>query len=81
MGNVVQDAKFQEWVSASKVRQQLFNQADKLYDYETADELLNLWKDRQTAVQQTATSEKLDRKQTVQNASVGTNKGSSAPVF
>ena len=80
MGNIVQDAKFQQWVSASKIRQQLFNQADKLYDYETADELLNLWKDRQTAVQQTATNEKQDRKQTVQNASVGTNKGSSAPV-
>ena len=79
MAKVVQDARFQEWVTASKVRQKLFHQADKLYDYETADELLNLWKDRQTAVQQTANSEKLDRKQTVKNASVGTNKGSSAP--
>ena len=79
LATVVQDAKFQEWVSASKVRQQLFQQADKLYDYETADELLNLWKDRQRAVQQTANSEKLDRKQTIKNASVGTNKGSSAP--
>jgi|TARA_R110001592_G_scaffold232685_1_gene490106 hypothetical protein len=79
MATVIQDVKFQEWVTASKVRQQLFQQADKLYDYETADELLNLWKDRQRAVQQTANSEKLDRKQTIKNASVGTNKGSSAP--
>ena len=79
MNKIIQDKKFQEWVTASKVRQKLFHQADKMYDYETADELLNLWKDRQQTVQQTAQTEKKERKQTVKSASTGTTKGSTAP--
>jgi hypothetical protein len=79
MNKIVQDKKFQEWVTASKVRQKLFYQADKMYDYETADELLNLWKDRQQTVQQTAQTEKKERKQIVKSASTGTTKGSTAP--
>ena len=50
-----------------------------MYDYETADELLNLWKDRQQTVQQTAQTEKKERKQAVKAASTGTTKGSTAP--
>ena len=42
---VVQDPKFQEWVGGSKIRQQLFQSADK-YNYDAADELLTNWKDR-----------------------------------
>jgi hypothetical protein len=42
---IVQDAQFQEWVGESKIRQQLFQSADK-YNYDAADELLNNWKDR-----------------------------------
>jgi hypothetical protein len=42
---IVQDAKFQEWVGESKIRQQLFQSADK-YNYDAADELLTNWKDR-----------------------------------
>ena len=79
MSTIVQDKGFQEWVTASKVRQKLFQQADKMYDYETADELLNLWKDRQQTVQQTAQTEKKERKQAVKAASTGTTKGSTAP--
>ena len=79
MNKIIQDKKFQEWVTASKVRQKLFHQADKMYDYETADELLNLWKDRQQTVKQTAQTEKKERKQAVKAASTGTTKGSTAP--
>jgi hypothetical protein len=79
MAEIVADKKFQDWVTASKVRQKLFQQADKMYDYETADELFNLWKDRVQAVQQTANSEKQERKQAVKNASVGTTQGSTTP--
>lgn len=43
--DVVRDAKFQEWVSGSKIRQQLFQSADQ-YNYDAADELLSNWKDR-----------------------------------
>jgi hypothetical protein len=42
---VIQDRSFQEWVSGSKIRQQLFQSADA-YNYDAADELLSNWKDR-----------------------------------
>ena len=41
----VQSAEFQEWISKSKIRQRLFQDANA-YDYEAADELLSNWKDR-----------------------------------
>ena len=43
--DVVQDAKFQEWVKESPIRQQLFDAADK-YNFDAANELLSTWKDR-----------------------------------
>jgi len=44
--DVVQDKGFQEWVGGSKIRQQLFRQADA-YDFDAANELLTNWKERQ----------------------------------
>lgn len=41
----VQSPEFQEWISQSKIRQRLFQDANA-YDYEAADELLSNWKDR-----------------------------------
>ncbi len=43
---VVESADFQEWVSQSKIRQRLFQEANA-YDFDAADELLSTWKDRQ----------------------------------
>lgn len=36
MQNILQDAKFAEWVKASKVRTRLFVEADQEYNYESA---------------------------------------------
>jgi hypothetical protein len=41
---VVKSQDFQDWVSASKVRTQLYVAADTQYDYEAADELLTTFK-------------------------------------
>ena len=41
---VVQDSDFQNWVNSSKVRQQLFKQADA-YDLDAANELLTTYKE------------------------------------
>lgn len=41
---IVQDAEFQKWVTGSKVRQQLFAQADQ-YDIDAADELFSTFKE------------------------------------
>ena len=38
MQNVLQDQKFVDWIQGSKIRKQLFAQADKQYDYDAADD-------------------------------------------
>ena len=76
METILNDPKFADWIKASKVRTQLFVQADQLFDYEAANELFNLWKERNQAVQQTAQAEKVARKQSVKSASTGSARGS-----
>jgi len=75
MEQIVQDGKFVEWIKASKIRTQLFAQADRQYDYEAADELFTNWKERQGAVAQTVAAEKDTRKAAVRAASTGSTKG------
>ena len=77
MQNILSDDKFAEWIKGSKIRTQLYVQADKQYDYEAAHELFTLWKERKQVVQQTANAEKQGRKQAVKNASTGAATGSS----
>ncbi len=77
MQNILTDDKFAEWIKGSKIRTQLYVQADKQYDYEAAHELFTLWKERKQVVQQTANAEKQGRKQAVKNASTGAASGSS----
>jgi len=75
MEQIVQDGKFVEWIKASKIRTQLFAQADRQYDYEAADELFTNWKDRQGVVAKTVAAEKDTRKAAVKTASTGSTKG------
>ena len=77
MQKILTDDKFAEWIKGSKIRTQLYLQADKQYDYEAAHELFTLWKERKQVVQQTANAEKQGRKQAVKNASTGSASGSS----
>lgn len=77
MKDVLQDSKFQEWVGASKIRTQLYQNADQNYDYESANELLDLWKERQTVVKQTAAVEKVAQKNELKKASTGSSRSNS----
>jgi len=77
MENILTDDKFAEWIKGSKIRTQLYVRADKQYDYDAANELFNLWKERRQVVQQTAQAEKQNRKQAVKSASTGAATGSS----
>lgn len=81
MNNIIQDNAFAEWVQASKIRTQLFVRADQAYDYEAADELFSLWKERQGTVAQTAAAEKQARKASAKSANTGNARGNpdSAP--
>ena len=76
MQGILQDEKFAEWIKGSKIRQQLFVQADQQYDYEAADELFTTWKERMQVVGQTAANEKSERKKAVKAASTGNVRGS-----
>ena len=76
MQEILQDGKFVDWIKGSKIRTQLFAQADTQYDYEAADELFTLWKERQQVVGQTVANEKASRKTAVKKASAGNAKGS-----
>jgi len=75
MEDILQDPKFAEWIKGSKVRTQLFVQADQAYDYDSANELFSLWKERTQTVQQTAQAEKAARKSSAKSASTGNARG------
>ena len=75
MEAILQDTKFAEWIKGSKVRTQLFVQADQQYDYDAAHELFTLWKERNQAVQQTAEAERQARKSAVKTANTGNARG------
>jgi hypothetical protein len=75
MDTILKDTKFAEWIKGSKIRTQLFVQADQQYDYDAADELLSLWKERASVAQQTVAVEKQVRKQQVKSASTGNARG------
>jgi hypothetical protein len=73
---VVADPSFQEWIGKSKVRQELLVRADQGFDTEAASELIGSYKERKQMVQQTVQTEKVARKQALQQASTGAVKGS-----
>ena len=75
MQQILQNPKFAEWIQGSKIRTQLFVQADQQYDHAAADELFSLWKERQGVVEQTAKAEKEGRQQAVKAASTGNARG------
>ena len=74
--DIIQDSKFGEWVAASKVRTELYQRADQKFEYDSADELLTLWKERQNLVTETAEMQEADRKRQLKSASNGNAKGS-----
>ena len=76
MQEILGDPKFAEWIKASKIRTQLFVQADQEYNADAADELFSLWKERKTVTQQTAAVEKRARKQQLRAANTGNARGS-----
>ena len=75
MQQILNDPKFAEWVKGSKIRTQLFVQADQQYDYDAANELFSTWKERNNMAQQTAEVEKQARKQQLKSASTGNARG------
>jgi len=75
MEQILKDPNFAEWIKGSKVRTQLFVTADQMYDYDAANELFDLWKERNNVAKQTASVEKQARKNTLKSANTGNARG------
>lgn len=73
---VVTDPGFQSWVGSSKVRQELLVRADRQYDFDAANELLSLYKERKGAAAETVKAEKQARSQAVRAATTTVPSGS-----
>ncbi len=70
---IVQDPEFSEYVKASKIRQQLLQQADQSYDLEAANELFSTFKQlKQVRQSQAQQVEKTARNESIKAATVDT---------
>ena len=74
---ILQDEGFAGWINASKIRTQLFIEADQNFNADAADELFSLWKARKGIAAQTATVEYQARKHQIKAANTGNTQGSS----
>jgi predicted RNA-binding protein YlqC (UPF0109 family) len=66
--DVVQDPNFLSWIQASKVRTELLIRADRQLDYEAADELLTLYKERKQTASSAVEAEKQARSKQIKSA-------------
>jgi len=74
--DIAMSPEFQKWVTGSKVRQQLYEQANNQYNYDAADELFSTWKEIRNVATQTVEVERKERKQALNAASTGGASGS-----
>lgn len=73
---IAMSPEFQKWVTGSKVRTQLYEQANSQYNYDAADELFSTWKEIRNVASQTVEVERKERKQALNAASTGGASGS-----
>jgi hypothetical protein len=73
---IASSPEFQKWVTGSKVRTQLYEQANNQYNYDAADELFSTWKEIRNVATQTVEVERKERKQALNAASTGGASGS-----
>lgn len=72
----VEDPAFGEWIKSSKVRTELFVRAERNLDFDSADELLSTWKEKQQITKKALDTSKMDRDKQLQTADIGSNSNS-----
>lgn len=77
--DIVQDQEFLQWCGNSKIRTRLLKDANDKYDYDSADELFTLWKERKAVTKDALKVEKEQRKKQIKSASSGSAQGSGEP--
>jgi hypothetical protein len=75
MQQVLQAPAFAEWVKGSPVRMELYDRADKGFDFNAADELVSNFKERAATAQAAVQTETAARQQAVRAASTGSATG------
>lgn len=75
MNQILNDEAFVSWVKASNYRTKMFVEADQRFDYEAADELFSLWKEKTKTAETAVAVEKQARKKTVKTANTGNARG------
>lgn len=78
-GQITQDPEFLNWCGNSKVRTRLLKDANDKYDFDAADELFSLWKERKAVASDALKVEKDQRKKQIKSASSGSAQGSGEP--
>jgi hypothetical protein len=72
----IQDPSFADWVKSSKVRTELYLRAEQQLDFDSADELLSTWKEKQEITKKALDTSKMDRDKQLQTADVGSSSSS-----
>ena len=80
MESIVADPAFGEWVEASPIRKRLLKDAHYGYDFDSANELFNTWKERADIAAKTVKVDKQERSQTIKSASTGQGNAAAAKV-
>lgn len=73
---IVTDAAFLNWINASKVRQELLVRADRHFDFDAANELLTVYKERSGSATKVVDAEKQARSSAVKAATTSVASGS-----
>jgi hypothetical protein len=82
--SVVADPGFKQWIDASPIRAQMFQQADNEYDFNAANELLSTYKELKavrTAAVSTSTKQATDSALKAAGVSAGGTGESSKPIY
>ena len=72
----VGDPAFIEWIKGSKVRTELFIRAERSLDFDSADELLSTWEEKQKITKKALDTSKMDRDSQLKTADVGSGSAS-----
>jgi hypothetical protein len=81
MTEILSDERFAGWIKESKIRVQLFAQADQNYDTDAAAELFTMWKALNgTKSQEVVQADKASRSNEIKKANTGNVRGSSESV-
>lgn len=67
----VQAPEFADWIKSSRVRTELFTRAETQFDYDSAQELLATWKEKQEFTKKVTETSKLDRDKQLKAADIG----------